>query len=181
MEVFIEQLKPGQEVNGAYVLKSKKLLPLRSGTGHYLAVALGDKTGQIEGRVWDSVYERHYSCRVGDVVRVQGQVEEYNGIVQINISSMSACRDIEADPFKFIPSGKLNPESARDKLFSIIASLHNQHLRELLTLILSDDIFLKKLLMSPAAKRNHQATIGGLIEHSLGIAGAAEQLGAAIN
>lgn len=150
MEVLIEQLKPGQEVNGIFVLKSKKLLPLRSGTGHYLAVVLGDKTGQLEGRVWDSVYEKHYSYQVGDIVRVQGQVEEYNGIVQINISSMSVCQDIEADPFRFIPSSKLDLESARDKLKSVISSLHNQHLKKLFTLILSDDDFLKALLIVTA-------------------------------
>ncbi len=176
MEVFIEQLKPGQEVNNIFVLKSKKLLTLRSGTGHYLAVVLGDKTGQIEGRVWESADNIHDGCQVRDIVHVQGQVEEYNGTVQINISSMSVCPDIEADPFRFIPSSKLDLESARDKLHSAAASLHNQHLKELLALILSDDDFLKALLMSPAAKRNHQATIGGLLEHSLGVAGAAEQI-----
>ena len=52
MDIFIEHLKPGQKVNGIFALRSKKLLPLRSGAGHYLAVVLGDKTGQVDGRVW---------------------------------------------------------------------------------------------------------------------------------
>lgn len=176
MEVLIEQLKPGQDVTGIFVLKVKKLLPLRSGTGHYLAVVLGDKTGQMEGRIWESVYEMHYSCRVGDIVKVQGQVEEYNGTVQINISAMSICHDTEADPSRFIPASKLDLDTAREKLFSVTGSLHNPHLKSLLSMILSDDDFLKTLLMSPAAKRYHQATIGGLLEHSLGIVSAAEQL-----
>lgn len=176
MEVFIEQLKPGQEVNGTFAIKSKKLLPLRSGAGHYLAVVLGDKTGQAEGRVWEDVYEIHQSCQVGDIVQVQGQVEEYNGKVQINISSMPVCRDIEVDPLRFIPASKLAPESARDKLYAVTTSLQNQHLKGLLSLILSDNDFIKALLMSPAAKRNHQAAIGGLVEHSLGMTAAAEQI-----
>ena len=176
MENFIDQLKPGQEVNSIFVLKTKKLLPLRSGTGHYLAVLLGDKTGHMEGRIWEAVNEIHHSCQVGDIVKVQGQVEEYNGTVQINISAMSICHDTEADPLRFIPASKLDLAAAREKLFSVTGSLQNQHLKNLLSLLLSDDDFLRTLLMSPAAKRNHQATTGGLLEHSLGMASAAGQL-----
>ncbi len=175
-EIFIEQLKPGQEVNSIFVLKAKKLLPLRSGTGHYLAVVLGDKTGQMEGRIWESVDEIYHSCRVGVIVRVQGQVSEYNGMVQIQISSMSVCQEGETDPGRFIPSSTLDMDAARVKLVSIIESLHNTHLKGLLSLILSDGDFQNVLFTSPAAKRNHHATIGGLLEHSLGIASAAEQI-----
>ena len=175
-EVFIEQLKPGQDVDSIFVLKAKKLLPLRSGAGHYLAVVLGDKTGQMEGRAWESVNEIQESCQVGDIVRVQGQVSEYNGMVQIQISSMSVCRECEADPCRFIPSSTLDMDAARVKLVSIIESLHNTHLKSLLSLILSDGDFHNAFFTSPAAKRNHHATIGGLLEHSLGIVSAAEQI-----
>ena len=109
METSIEQLRPGQAVNGAFALRVKKLLPLRSGAGHYLAVVLGDRTGQMEGRVWESVSEIDHSCRVGDIVNIQGQVVEYNGTPQIQISSMSVCRDYEADPSRFIPSKQTGP------------------------------------------------------------------------
>ncbi|MBP7331760.1 MAG: HD domain-containing protein [Firmicutes bacterium] len=176
MDIFIEHLKPGQKVNGIFALRSKKLLPLRSGAGHYLAVVLGDKTGQVDGRVWEAVYEIHQGCRTGDIVRVQGQVEEYNGKVQINISSMPVCRDTDIDPARFIPMSKLDPDSARDKLYAVTDSLRNRQLRDLLSLIFADVDFIKALLISPAAKRNHQATIGGLLEHSLGVAAAAAQI-----
>lgn len=178
MDILIEQIKPGREVDGTFVLKSKKLLPLRSGTGHFLAVVLGDKTGQVEGRIWEPADEMLNSCQAGDVVQVQGQAEEYNGKVQINISSMSVCRDGAADPARFIPAARLDPNSAGERLYSIVDSLSNQHLKDLLSLILSDDEFIKELLAAPAAKRNHQATIGGLLEHSLGMAAAAEQMAA---
>lgn len=175
-EIFIEQLKPGKDVNSIFVLKAKRLLPLRSGTGHYLAVVLGDKTGQMEGRAWESVYEIQENCRVGDVVNVQGQVAEYNGTAQIQITAMSVCQEGDEDPGRFIPSSTLDVETARAKLVSVIGSLHNTYLKSLLSLILSDDDFLNALLTSPAAKRNHQATMGGLLEHSLGIVNAAEEI-----
>ena len=178
METSIEQLRPGQAVNGAFALRVKKLLPLRSGAGHYLAVVLGDRTGQMEGRVWESVSEIDHSCRVGDIVNIQGQVVEYNGTPQIQISSMSVCRDYEADPSRFIPSSKLDPDTAREQLISIVETLHNPHLKGLLSLILKDNYFMDTFIKSPAGTHNHHAVIGGLLEHSLGIARAAEGIAA---
>ncbi len=178
METFIEQLRPGQAVNGTFALRVKKLLPLRSGAGHYLAVVLGDRTGQMEGRVWDSAAETDHSCRVGDIVNVRGHVVEYNGAAQIQISSMSVCREQEADPGRFIPSSKLDLDAAREQLFSIVEALQNPHLKGLLSLILSDNDFLDAFFMSPAAKHYHHAALGGLLEHSLGIANAAARTAA---
>ena len=175
-DIFIEQLRPGQEVNGTFALRVKKLLPLRSGQGHYLAIVLGDKTGQLEGRVWEAVDELYQGCRVGDIVEIQGQVTEYNGKLQIQISAMSACQEGAIDPKRFIPSSTLNLAAAREKLFSVLDSLQNAHLKDLLSLILSDEAFFNTFVTSPAAKRNHHATIGGLLEHSLGIVSAAERI-----
>jgi 3'-5' exoribonuclease len=178
METYIEQLSPGQRVDGTFALKIKKLLPLRSGAGHYLAVVLGDRTGQMEGRVWESAAEMDRCCRVGDIVNVQGQVVEYNGMAQIQISSMSVCREKEADPVRFIPSSKLDPDTAREELFSIVDAMRNPHLRELLSLILEDEDFLDAFFMSPAAKHYHHAALGGLLEHSLSVTRAAEGMAA---
>jgi 3'-5' exoribonuclease len=175
-ETLIEQLKPGQTVDTIFALRSKKLLSLSNGNGIYLAVVLGDKTGQLEGRVWESVYEIDQACRVGDIVKVQGQITEYKGDAQIQISFMSACQDCAADPGRFIPLSTLKLNTAKEKLFLLIGSLENQRLKSLLSLIFSDEDFLQSILTAPAAKRNHHAVIGGLLEHSLGIADAAGQI-----
>lgn len=45
--IFVEQIRPGQEVNGTFSLRSLKLLPFRDGSGYYLAAILGDRTGQV--------------------------------------------------------------------------------------------------------------------------------------
>lgn len=175
-EIFVKQLRPGQEVNGTFALRSAKLLPFRDGSGHYLAVVLGDRTGQVEGRVWESALEIYQSCRAGDIVRIQGQVNEYNGRVQIQITAMYPCRDSEIDPGRFIPSSKLDAETAGARLNALLDSLKDPHLKGLLTLIFTDEKFISTFFMAPAAKRNHHAATGGLAEHSLGVAAAAERV-----
>jgi hypothetical protein len=66
--------------------------------------------------------------------------------------------------------------TAQAKLAALLDSLQNIHLKDLLSLIVSDEAFFYTFITTPAAKRNHHATIGGLLEHSLGMAGAAEQM-----
>lgn len=175
-ETFIQELILGQDVNCTFALRVKKLLPLRSGAGQYLAVVLGDKTGQIEGRVWEDVEKVYQGCQVGDIVQVQGQVTEYNGKIQIQIANMFHSQAGTTDPSRFIPSSKLDQEDAIDYLNSLVNSLKNAHLKELLSFILADEDFFNVFVIAPAAKRNHHATIGGLLEHSLNIVRAAEQI-----
>lgn len=174
-ELLVEQLKPGQEVSGIFSLRSLKLLPFRDGSGHYLAVVLGDRTGQVEGRAWEAAAEIYQNCRSGDVVFVQGSVTEYNGKLQLQLAAMSPCGEMEIDPNRFIPSGRLNPEKAKEKLLAILESIREPPLKGLLSIIFTED-FLMNFLTAPAARRNHHAAIGGLAEHSLGVAAAAERM-----
>ncbi len=175
-ETYIGQIQPGREVSGTFALRSMKLLPYRDGSGNYLAVVLGDRTGQVEGRVWEPTEEMYQSCKPGEIVKVRGQVTEYNGRMQIQVTSMDCCRDGRVDPRKFIPPGNIEEQAAREKLFSLIDSLENKYLKDLLSIVFKDDDFTGVFITAPAAKRNHHATIGGLLEHSLGVACAAGRI-----
>ncbi|MDD2421600.1 MAG: HD domain-containing protein [Heliobacteriaceae bacterium] len=175
-EIYVAQLRPGQEVNGIFSLRSLKLLTFRDGSGYYLAAILGDRTGQVEGRVWEAAQEIYQNSRTGDIVSVQGRTTEYNGKVQIQITAMSACQNSEIDPGRFIPTGKLDVETAGKRFNALIDSLKDPHLKGLLALIFTDESFNNTFFIAPAAKRNHHAAIGGLAEHSLGVAAAAEQV-----
>ena len=178
-DIFIEEISLGQEVCGVFALRSAKLLPFRNSPGHYLAAVLGDKTGQVEGRAWESGPEIYQSCRTGDIVRVQGLATEYNDRVQIQIAAMTACRDSEIEPERFIPSSNLDSDTALLKLDSLLQSITDPHLNKLLSAIFTDQDFLPVFLAAPAARRNHHATTGGLAEHSLGVAVAAKKIAGA--
>ena len=175
---LINQLEPGKMIDSIFALRSIKLLPLRDGSGSYLAVVLGDKTGTLEGRAWDSAQEIYSTCRSGDIVSVKGQAGEYNGKLQIQISAMSPCSGCEIAPARFIPSSKIVTREAKEKIKLLIESIRNSFLKDLLNLIFSDDISVQ-IFTAPAARLNHHAAIGGLIEHSLGMAEAADKIAGA--
>jgi hypothetical protein len=58
--LFIEQLQSGGVATLQALVKVKELRPKRSG-GFYLRLLLGDRTGELEAKVWDLCRSRHRS------------------------------------------------------------------------------------------------------------------------
>jgi 3'-5' exoribonuclease len=173
-EVLVVEIKPGFAVRGSYVLKSKKLLPYRESAGYFLAVKLGDKTGEIEGRVWEKGEEINAELKVGEIVAVEGRAVEYNGSRQLRIDSIVK-HSGEIDASRFIPVAA-GLEEARAELGGLIDSLSNGYLKELLLLLFSDKNFIDAFCLAPAAKIHHHAQLGGLLLHSINVAVAADKL-----
>ena len=70
-----------------------KALSLKTGGNGklYLDVTLGDSTGEINGKKWDvSEAESAEFSRIadGDLIKVRGQVTEWNGIKQLRIGKL---------------------------------------------------------------------------------------------
>ncbi len=176
---IVNSLQPRDEVNGVFALRSKKLLPYRDGPGYFLVLNLADKTGQVEGRVWERAEKVSNCCRAGDVIRVTGRAAEYKGTIQLNITAVEKCPDDEVVPERFIPSTGIPAAKVWEAWLNIASSIDNRHLKQLLTLMANDHNLLQCLATSPAAKRNHHAKLGGLWEHSQGMVKAAEGVAAA--
>lgn len=100
-ELLVEQIRPGMNVSGAFALKVKKLLPYREAPGHFLAVTLADRTGNVEGRLWEGAEETGARLKVGDIVAVEAQAIEYNGSLQLRIDSITK-KEGPVDPARFI-------------------------------------------------------------------------------
>jgi len=175
----INNLQPGDEVSGVYALRGKKLLPYRDGTGFFLRLTLADKTGRVEGLVWEQAEEINNCCRAGDVVKVTDRVTEYNGTIQLNLASVEKCPDDQVVPERFIPPAGITREEVWETWLNIAATIKTPHLKQLLLLMANDHNLMEAMAGSPAAKHNHHALLGGLWQHSRGIVKAAEGVVAA--
>lgn len=178
-EFTLNNLQPGDEVNGVFALRSKKLLPYRDGSGYFLGLTLADKTGRVEGLVWERAEEVNNRTRTGDVVKVTGRVTEYNGAIQLNLTSVEKCPDHQVVPEKFIPSTGITKEKVWESWLNIASTVKTPYLKQLLFLMATDHNLMEALARYPAAKRNHHALLGGLWQHSMGIVKAAEGVAAA--
>ena len=79
----IDRLVPGDRMDGFYLLQSAA--PRTTANGRpFLTVTLADRTGSIDGQVWDyagPLGPQH----TGQAVKVRGSVGEYRGARQVTV------------------------------------------------------------------------------------------------
>ena len=174
-KVFIQDLRENQNIDTLFLVQDKRVLETRTGKP-YLRIRLQDKTGEIEGRVWEQAneYARHF--KINDYVRVKGIITQFQGELQINVSSIHKVPVEKVNPEDFLPVGKKDIEEMTQSLKKLIESLEDPDYKALLSAFFDDEGFMKTFARSPAAKTMHHAWIGGLLEHTLSIARIAERI-----
>jgi len=141
-----------------------------------MTLLLGDRTGEVQAILWEGAEEKYPLLAQGDLVSVSGRVREYAGTLQINLDHISVYEDKDFDPADFLPVSSYNREEMLQALKQIIEGVKNPSLRELLDRFFLDNAWLKAFATAPAAKKNHQAYLGGLLEHTLKVTEAANKM-----
>ena len=167
----VAALRPGHRIDGSLLLGAVEVRETKNGDP-YLAGTLRDETGRIELRQWDE----HQHPPAGTVVRLTGQVDEYKGALQVVVDRMAI--DQEADPADYIESAHRPADELLDEVRRLVDLHCEQPLVDLLDYVLgywplhnepqhrtAKSTRGDRLRESPAAKRNHHARHGGLIEH----------------
>jgi 3'-5' exoribonuclease len=166
--VLINQFKKGQSVEGFFLAKEKTISKTKTGNP-YLSLRLADRTGEIEGRVWDKAPDFGSLFERDDVIKVQGEVDEFQGILQLRILRLRKAAAGEINPTDFLPKAVQDIDSMLSELKEIINSVRDPHLRGLLESFLADPDFINKFKTAPAAKAMHHVYLGGLLEHTLSV------------
>ena len=84
---MIADLKTGEQLDQIFLLRSKVLRAARNGS-LYMQLELADRTGKIEGRMWDASQQLFDSFQANDFVRVRGRVETYKNQLQVVVNSI---------------------------------------------------------------------------------------------
>ena len=168
-EISITDLKEGDFVNQVFRLVSSDLLLTRNGKP-YLDITVGDRTGQIKGKVWDSAETINEQIKNYSYVGVNGSVGSYRGTLQLTVDQIRTVPEADIDPSLFLPSTEKDPEKMLKELKQFCSdNIKSEHLQQLLKLFFGDDSLMEKFKVSPAAKNLHHSFIGGLLEHTLSV------------
>lgn len=160
----IASLKEGDWVDEIYLVTSKQVATAKNGV-IYLSLKLADKTGEIDGKLWDNAEDAAGKFQRDDFIRVKGIATNYQGAMQIKMKSLEKVDDAKVDPSNFIQSSSRNPDELERDLKAACAGVRNTHLRRLLNAFFDDAKFMDAFKRAPAAKTLHHNYIGGLIEH----------------
>jgi 3'-5' exoribonuclease len=132
----------------------------------YLNLILGDKTGQLEGRVWELSDPRiAKSFDRGDVVKARGSASRFDDRLQMKIDQLRLALPDEVDKTDLLPATTYDVADLWRQLLGFIESFTNPDLKRLLTTVLDDPALAQAFREAPAAKQLHHAWLGGLLEH----------------
>jgi len=172
-KLFISQLTAGQQFQDVFLVSKKSLAETKAGKP-YLALALMDRTGEIEARVWDNALQYDPQAEPGNFVLVQAVAKPFREQLQLAVTSVRKVDEAGIDMAAFMPASARPLAEMAAELEAVIAAVADLPLQQLLRAIFRGET-LVKFQRAPAAKKLHHAYIGGLIEHTLSIVGMANK------
>ena len=172
----VRELVDGRDVVACFLVHDKQRKETKS-LKPYLHLVLGDRTGTIDAKIWDDAerFDRLFAAE--DVVGVRGRTSTYNGKIELTVTALTPVEMGEDDLELFIPASPRDRTVMGKELDLLVESVADPHLRLLLQRMTGRSTAVgKRYRLHPAAKRNHHAYLGGLLEHSLSVALAADAL-----
>lgn len=166
---FLNELHEGDRISGIYLCKQKQAAVTKNGKP-YENIILQDKTGVMDGKIWDPNSLGIDDFDVLDYIDVVGDVTSFAGAMQLNIKRVRKAAEDEYDPADYLPVSENSTDDMYGQMLSFINSVKNPYLLAVLKkLFVENREFLKIFEGHSAAKTVHHGFIGGLMEHTLSV------------
>ena len=165
---FINELHEGDRLNGIYLCKQKQAATTKNGKP-YENVILQDKTGMLDGKIWDPNSLGIDDFDALDYIEVMGDVTSFAGAMQLNIKRVRKAGEGEYNPADYLPVTTKDIPAMQHELIQYITTIKNEYLRKLASGYFNDPEFMKAFSFHSAAKSVHHGFVGGLLEHTLSV------------
>ncbi len=166
---YINTLVEGETIRNIYLCKVKRSAETRNGKP-YDNLILQDKTGTLDGKVWDPNSGGIADYAENDFIEVFGDVITYNNNLQLNIRQIRKAAEGEYVPADFMPTTEKSTDGMYQELLGYIRKIENPYLRQTVEFyFVKNDAFAKKFRAHSAAKSVHHGFSGGLLEHTLSV------------
>jgi 3'-5' exoribonuclease len=160
---WIKDIKEGIRINGQYLINHVT----KGVTGNnqaYLTVTFQDKTGVIEGKLWDYKGDDNDIYVSGNIVDIEADVISYRNNLQLKII-WGEIASSPLDPSHFMAAAPRPLKEMEKELDEIINSIDDEQIRLLVSTLINQHY--KQFITFPAATRNHHEFASGLIFHTL--------------
>jgi 3'-5' exoribonuclease len=174
---YVNELEPNRVITTSFLVHSKEIRQKKSGE-LYLSMLLGDRTGELDAKMWDNVPEVLEAFERDDFIKVKGLIQVFHNRPQLTVHKLRRMDDSEIEFADYFPSSKRDAEEMWRELRGIVSGIGNPHLKGLLEALLDDEDIAQRYRRAPAAKQIHHAYLGGLIEHVLSLCALAKMTAA---
>lgn len=161
-------LEPGRPVEGVFAVRRKERRMSRKGSP-YLALTLGDATGTIPAVIFDEPDWFAGQFEEGDRVRVTGEVTDRGGRAVLRVRSLRPAEAADAE-VDLLPRSHRDPEDMWGFVLGLADEVHDPGLRALLDAMTGDAALAEAWRTVPCTRSGHHAYLGGLVEHTVGVA-----------
>jgi 3'-5' exoribonuclease len=151
-------------ITSTFVVVTKQIKPKKTGDP-YLALTLGDRSGQIEAKMWDNVEDVLDAFEQDDFLKIKGLVNKYKQRFQLTIHKLRKLGESEIEFADYLPKTTKDIEELWRTLAGFVATFQNPHLKSLVHAFMDDPEIASAYRNAPAAKTLHHAYIGGLLDH----------------
>ena len=166
----IKEFSAGDHVVSFFVIRKKTLLTKKSDGAPYLSLEFGDASGRISAAIWEEVSQQNETLTVGDIVKVQGTVYQYRDSLSLHIEKIRKARPEDSvSPEMFLPGHGRDLRKLEDKFRWLVESVEDPYLSRLLQIVFAP-LFWEKFRRAPGGKLWHHNRVGGLMEHTIGVA-----------
>ena len=166
--LYAADIHENQLVDSLFLVSAKNHGVTKGGSS-YLVLKLLDKSGEIEGRVWERAEDLGRGFEKNDFVRVRGQATLHQGKVQIRVQDVMRVNQQSVAAEDFLPKSSFDPEFMLDELKSLLRGIRNHHLLALAETFFSDRELMDLFKRAPGAKTIHHPFLSGLLEHTLSL------------
>jgi 3'-5' exoribonuclease len=167
-EIYLKDIKQGDKVASSFMVAEKNMAFSIKGAP-YLNVRLKDKTGELEGKVWDNAIEFDQQFKKGDIIHIEGRAASFRNSIQISIIHINKIPLEEIDPADYLPCVKGDVPAMFDEMMEFVEKVNDKYLRALLHAFFQEEETASLFKRAPAAKGFHHIYLGGLLEHTLSV------------
>jgi len=162
---FINEIGPGETINDIYMVRDPILRSTTRGD-LYIAMFLSDKTGQMNGRMWQATEAVYSSLPKPGFVHIQGRSELYQNNLQIIINNVSVVNAKDVRIEDFLARTDKDTGKLFEEVKKIVGRIKNPQLKALVGEFLADAELMEKFRNVPGGIKLHHNYLGGLLEHT---------------
>ncbi len=164
----LNSIEKGAKIDHFLVVRKCEIRLTKAGK-EYLYLEVGDKSLTLNANVWDNLEGIVSSLAAGDVVKISGSMDDFQGAPQIRVNTIRKAKPSDNISAKdFLPKSRRKLEEMKKEFFSRIERLSDPFLKSLMIQIFNEKNF-ERFSTSPAGKSWHHSYIYGLLEHTLEI------------
>ncbi len=162
---FINQIGAGETVNDIYVVR-EPILRSTSRGDLYIAMFLCDRTGQLNGRMWQASEVVYKSLPKPGFVHLQGRSELYQNNLQIVVNTIAAIDPSKVNVENYLARTTKDCAQMFKEVQEIVGTIRHPQLAALCQAFLTDPELMKSFCSAPGGMKMHHDCIGGLLEHT---------------